>query len=139
MEKEDIYEVSIDSTDLDIVDVLNKCLPFEKHLPGMNYCGPGTNLLRKLNEDGVTPRKGYEPVDRVDEAALKHDIKYSQYDDLRHRNLADKEMIRELRNIPNPTCRERLERCIVLPILIVKRYIGSMILWCFNSVQETIT
>ena len=32
-------------------------------------------------EDGKTLKKGYEPVDRVDEAALKHDIKNSQHDD----------------------------------------------------------
>ena len=70
-----------DTPDLDIVDVFNACLPFEKHLPGMNYCGPGTNLLKKLNDDGKTLKKGYEPVDRVGEAALKHDIKNSQHDD----------------------------------------------------------
>src|SRR5271156_2408878 len=120
-----------DSTDFDIVDVLNKCLPFEKHIPGMRYCGPGTNLLKKLSDDGKTPKKGFEPVDRVDEAALKHDIKYSQHDGLRHRNQADKEMIDDLKHIPNPTIRERFERCIVLPILIIKRIIGSWILkWC---------
>src|SRR5271155_5653989 len=100
----------IDETDFDIINVLNTVLPFEKHLPGMNYCGPGTKL--KLNDDGVTPRKGLEPVDRVDEAAMRHDIKYHQFDDLRHRNQADKEILKELRSIENPTCRERLERCI---------------------------
>ncbi len=38
---------SKDEVDLDLVDVINKALPFEKHLPGMNYCGPGTNLKKK--------------------------------------------------------------------------------------------
>jgi len=123
--------ISVDDTDFDITNVLNTVLPFEKHLPGMNYCGPGTNLLLKLNEDGVTPRKGFEPVDRVDEAAMRHDIKYQQYDDLRHRNEADKEMLRELRNIENPSCRERMERCIVIPILTFKKWIGSLILRLF--------
>src|SRR3981189_2924806 len=84
----DIYE-----TDFDITNVLNTVLPFEKHLPGMNYCGPGTNLKLKLNDDGVTPRKGFEPVDRVDEAAMKHDIKYQQFDDLRHRNKVGREIL----------------------------------------------
>ena len=46
-----------DATDLDIVDVFNACLPFEKHLPGMNYCGPGTKLLKKLADDGKTPKR----------------------------------------------------------------------------------
>ena len=125
-----------DSTDLDIVDVFNKCLPFEKHIPEMQYCGPGTNLLKKLSEDGKTPKKGYEPVDRVDEAALKHDIKYSQYADLRHRNQADKEMINDLKNIVNPSWREKMERCLVLPILMIKRAIGSLILKWFASPLE---
>ena len=117
----------MDETDFDAVDVINTLLPFEKHLPGMNYCGPGTNLKKKLNED-YSVKQGFEPRDRVDAAALRHDIAYSKYDDLLHRNQADKEMIRELRSIKNPTCRERLERCIVLPILVIKRFIGSCIL-----------
>ena len=123
--------ISVDDTDFDITNVLNTVLPFEKHLPGMNYCGPGTNLLLKLNGDGVTPRKGFEPVDRVDEAAMRHNIKYQQYNDLRHRNEADKEMLRELRTIENPSCRERMERCIVIPILTFKKWIGSLILKLF--------
>ena len=120
-----------DETDFDITDVLNVVLPFEKHLPGMKYCGPGTNLKLKLNDDGLTPRKGYEPVDRVDEAAMRHDIKYQQFDDLKHRNMADKEMLRELREIKNPSCRERMERCIVFPIIAIKRWIGVLILRIF--------
>jgi Phospholipase A2-like domain len=128
--------IKADATDLDIVDVFNKCLPFEKHLPGMMYCGPGTDLNMKLCDDGVTPKKGYEPVDRVDEAALKHDIQYSLYPDLRHRNQADKDMIKALKNINNPTMREKFERCIVLPILMVKRVIGSLILKWFGTPRE---
>ena len=120
MEK-DTLKKEPDSTDLNITEVLNKCLLFQKHIPGMRYCGPSTDLLKKLSDDVKTPKKGYEPVDRVDEAALKHDIKYLQHNDLKHRNLADKEMIDELKNIQNPTFIERLERCIVLPILIIKR------------------
>ena len=137
MDKEISYHAP-DATDLDIVDVFNACLPFEKHLPGMNYCGPGTKLLKKLDDDGKTPKKGFEPVDRVDEAALKHDIRYSQHDDLRHRNQADKDMIADLRNIENPTWRERMERCIVLPILIIKRTIGSWILKWFGTPPEVV-
>jgi hypothetical protein len=116
-----------DEVDLDLVDVINKVLPFEKHLPGMNYCGPGTNLKRKLNED-YSVKPGFEPTDRIDEAALRHDIKYSKYDDLKHRHEADKQMLNEIRNIENPTWRERLERCIVVPILAIKTFVGSCIL-----------
>jgi len=38
----------------------------EKHLTGYNYCGPGTNVHRRLRE-GVTPVNG------LDRAALEHD------------------------------------------------------------------
>jgi len=117
----------MDATDLDIVDVLNAVLPFEKHFPGTNYLGPGTRLDLRLDEDG-NPFPGNEPTDRVDEAALKHDKAYSRYDDLRNRLKADKEMLFELYNIKNPTRRERLERCLTVPILLIKRFFGIIIL-----------
>jgi len=117
----------MDETDLDLVDIVNTVLPGEKHLPYMRYCGPGTRLDLKLNEDG-TPKVGCEPVDRVDEAALRHDLAYSRHSDLRNRNKADGEMIHELLTITKPTCRERCERCFVLPIMCIKRAIGAVIL-----------
>src|SRR5437773_1604492 len=117
----------MDQTDLDIVDIVNIILPGEKHLPGMQYCGPGTRLDLKLNNDG-TPKPGFEPVDREDEAAMKHDWEYSKHDDLRHRNKADKEMIKDLLEIEAPTRREKCERCFVLPIMFLKQLIGSLIL-----------
>ena len=74
-----------------------------------------------MNDDEVTPKVGFGPDHRVDEAAMKHYIKYRQYNELPHRNKADKEMLRELRNIKNPSWRERAERCIVVPILTIKQ------------------
>lgn len=126
-----IIIMSRDQTDCDLVDVLNKILPFEKHLPGMRYCGAGTNLSARLYPDG-TPRPGNEPVDRVDEAAMRHDIQYELYKDRRHRLQADKIMIDELLHIPKPTYKERLERMLVLPILYVKRLIGACLLKLIN-------
>lgn len=38
----------------------------ERHLPGYNYAGPGTNLHRRL-------REGVLPVNQLDRAALEHD------------------------------------------------------------------
>ena len=125
----------MDETDLDIVDIINVVFPGEKHLPGMQYCGPGTRLDLKLNDDG-TPKPGYEPVDRVDQAAMKHDIAYGRHDDLRHRNEADKEMLNDLINIEQPTCRERFERCIVIPIMFVKRILGSIILAIIDCIYK---
>jgi len=117
----------MDSTDLDIVDVINTVLPFEKHFPGTHYLGPGTRLDKRLDENG-NPLPGSEPVDRVDEAALKHDKAYSRFDDLENRLKADKEMLFDLYNIKNPTQRERIERCLTIPVLLLKRFFGLMIL-----------
>jgi hypothetical protein len=39
----------------------------EQHLPGYNFCGPGTNVTRRL-------RSGVKPVNKLDAAALEHDI-----------------------------------------------------------------
>ena len=121
------FKNQLDETDLDLVSIVNEILPGEKHLPGMQYCEPGTKVDLKLNSDG-TPKPGFEPVDRVNEAAMRHDWQYTQHDDLRHRNEADKEMIHELLNIEAPSCRERLERCIVLPIMVLKRLVACLIL-----------
>lgn len=38
----------------------------ERHLPGYNFCGPGTDVHRRL-------RHGVQPVNRFDRAALEHD------------------------------------------------------------------
>src|ERR1700722_12324674 len=123
--------MTTDQTDLDIVSALNTILPFEKHLSGMRYCGPGTRLDLRLDENGK-PYPGNEPIDRVDEAALKHDLEYSKYEDLKHRNKSDKQnLLQDLINIEKPTRRERFERCIVIPILFLKSLIGGLILKLF--------
>ena len=39
----------------------------EQHFPGMNFCGPGTNVARRL-------KNNVEPMDKLDAAALQHDL-----------------------------------------------------------------
>ena len=96
---------------------------FSLHLPGMKYCGPGTDLSVRLNSDG-TPKPGWEPVDRIDEAALKHDLFYTKHTSQRVRaKIGDKQMIDEINNIPNVTCRECVERFIVVTLLTIKRHL----------------
>ena len=60
-------------------------LPFELHVPGYRYLGPGTKLEKKLaaNVPGIN---------KLDEAAKQHDIAYSQHKDLTNRHLADKNL-----------------------------------------------
>ena len=39
----------------------------EQHLPGMNFCGPGTNVSKRLREK-------VQPMDALDKLCLDHDI-----------------------------------------------------------------
>lgn len=69
--------------------VINKIingLPFEAHLPGYNFCGPGTKLSKRL-------ARGDRGINKLDEACRIHDIAYSQHKDLSQRHEADKELI----------------------------------------------
>ena len=42
---------------------------YEKHLPGSNYIGPETDIVRRLNEKII-------PTTQCDKAAMRHDIDY---------------------------------------------------------------
>lgn len=58
------------------------CLPFELHLPGYNYCGPGTRLKSRLY------RKD-RPINCLDEYCKQHDIAYDTSPSLSDRHKAD--------------------------------------------------
>ena len=71
-----------------------------------------------------SPLKHSKPINRIDAAAYKHDLAYrSENIDDRHK--ADKIMIEELKNIKNPTFRERVERAIVIKMLQAKLKLGQ--------------
>ena len=100
--------------------ILNKAinnLPFEIHLPGHNFTGPGTKLKQRLKPD-LTPQDWSKPINGVDTAAYHHDVCYLKHKDTETRNkLCDKNMLDEMDGIFNPTLRERLERSIVDKII----------------------
>src|SRR5437588_12746891 len=62
--------------------IINK-LPVELHLPGYQFCGPGTRLRKRLarGERGINP---------LDSACREHDIAYAKFSDLPNRHAADK-------------------------------------------------
>lgn len=65
--------------------VLNKLidkLPVELHIPGYNYCGPGTRLDARI-------RAGIEGKNKLDSYCKEHDIAYSKGLDLASRHAAD--------------------------------------------------
>ena len=107
--------------------LLNKVinnLPVEMHLPGHNFTGPGTRLKKRLNPD-LTPKKWSKPVNRTDKAAYHHDVCYLKNDDTATRNaVCDKNMLKELEGIYNPTLRERLDKSIVRKLIGTKVKFG---------------
>lgn len=63
--------------------IINK-LPVELHIPGYQYCGPGTKLRERLarGDPGINP---------LDTACKEHDIAYSKHrEDIQARNAADR-------------------------------------------------
>ncbi|XP_050547251.1 uncharacterized protein LOC126909398 [Daktulosphaira vitifoliae] len=62
--------------------VINK-LPFEAHIPGYQFAGPGTRLEKRL-------KRGDIGVNPLDAACRNHDIIYSKYKNLEDRHKADK-------------------------------------------------
>lgn len=65
-------------------------LPFELHIPGYQYCGPGTRLKERL----VRGDRGINPLDA---ACREHDIAYSHSNDLAKRHVADNILAAEAR------------------------------------------
>lgn len=65
-----------------IVNWMIKHLPMEMHIPGYQYCGPGTKLKERLanNDPGIND---------LDRACKEHDIAYSRVKDVSGRNQAD--------------------------------------------------
>lgn len=70
-----------------INSAINK-LPFEAHLPGYQYCGPGTKLDKRLarGDSGINP---------LDAACKLHDIAYDEHSSGEGRTEADKILSKE--------------------------------------------
>jgi len=72
-------------------------LPVELHLidgtKKYNWCGPGTRVdTRILWENGKPIKALTPPINRLDEGCMYHDIAYTKYNDIEHRNKADEEL-----------------------------------------------
>ena len=101
----------------------------EMHLLGHNFTGPGTKLNKRLNPD-LTPKSWSKPINRVDKAAYHHDVCYLKNNDTATRNaVCDKNMLKELKGIYNPTIRRRMERGLVSSLIGTKARFG----WGLNE------
>lgn len=67
---------------LGLVNTLINKLPIELHLPGYQFCGPGTNLKKRIPRGDV----GINPLDS---ACREHDLAYESSNSLSDRNKAD--------------------------------------------------
>lgn len=71
--------------------IINKIidkLPFEVHVPSYQFCGPGTNLKKRL-------ARGDKGINPLDSACREHDIAYSKHSDSQGRSIADKILQKE--------------------------------------------
>jgi len=115
----------------DIRDSSTKLLPNpswqkysgEKHLKNYNYAGPGTRLDLRLDEN-KNPKPGEEPINKIDEACLKHDIAYES-ESIKDRHVADVELIHDLNAIKNLTWNEKLARILIKNIMKAKVVFGG--------------
>src|SRR5580765_3844916 len=57
-------------------------LPIELHIPGYQFCGPGTHLEKRL-------ARGDRGINPLDAACREHDIAYSRSSNLGERHIAD--------------------------------------------------
>lgn len=71
-----------------LINTLVDSLPFEAHVPGYQYCGPGTNLAKRL-------ARGDPGINKLDAACKVHDIAYSAHKGDRERAEADKKLSEE--------------------------------------------
>jgi len=66
-------------------------LPVELHIPGYQFCGPGTRLRERL-------ARGDRGINPLDAACREHDIAYSRSKELEDRHAADRVLADRARN-----------------------------------------
>ncbi|GBP42632.1 hypothetical protein EVAR_87183_1 [Eumeta japonica] len=98
-----------------ILNTLIDNLPFELHLPGYNYCGPGTKLQKRLT-------RGDKGINPLDEACKQHDIEYSRTSDIIERNKADIILANAAHNRFISTNATPLERAAALLVSKIMKY-----------------
>lgn len=95
-------------------------LPFELHLPGYQFCGPGTNLHKRL-------ARGDLGINPLDAACKEHDIAYSANDNIAHRHEADRilqEQAWQRVKASDATYKEKAAAWLVTNVMKAKRKMG---------------
>ena len=96
-------------------------LPFELHVPGYNFCGPGTRLRKRL-------ARGDAGVNKLDESCKAHDLQYQEHQDLESRRRADLELnlaADERLKAKDSSLGERITAAAVRTAMALKRKLGA--------------
>lgn len=103
-----------------LTSVLKK-VPAELHLPGYNFCGPNTQLEKRL-------ARGDKGINPLDDACLEHDKVYANTSDKKDISEADKVLANKawdrFKNKNTPV-KEKLAAMIVTGAMKVKRKVGG--------------
>lgn len=86
-----------------LVNNLINHLPVELHIPGYNYCGPGTKLEKRLC-------RGDQGVNQLDEYCKEHDIAYLRTENLEQRHKADKKLMEMSKKLSHSSKASRGEK-----------------------------
>ncbi|KAK9872602.1 hypothetical protein WA026_018736 [Henosepilachna vigintioctopunctata] len=89
-------------------------LPFELHLPTYQFCGPGTNLEKRL-------ARGDIGINELDKACKEHDLAYSESKDFEKRRQADNILIQKASDILKSKEASRKEKAAALLVLVLMK------------------
>ena len=81
-------------------------LPIDLHLPGYQYCGPGTRLNKRL-------KRGDTGINRLDRICKQHDIDYSTARGQSDIQKADTKMLTAIDKLPQKTMTENIVRAVI--------------------------
>lgn len=102
-------------------------LPFEAHVPGYQFCGPGTKLEKRL-------ARGDKGINPLDSACRDHDIAYLKSNNLNDRHKADKILEnRAWERVKSGSIKEKAVAYAVVNAMKAKRKIG---MGCCNPKQK---
>ena len=101
--------------------------------PGHKYTGPYNPLNEQLDENDL-PIIGQEPINKVDEISMRHDICYR--DSPSEKKQCDDLMLDELNNLKPENWRESIDKRAIGSIMSTKSKIGLGIKWTDDLAEE---
>ncbi len=96
-----------------------------------NFIGPGTRLNKRLKnyneKEGIYDEVITKPINKLDEAALEHDLAYGRWNDLDNRNIADRVLFDKaiaIFNDPHSSAIQKINALLVSGIMESKFRLG---------------